>query len=127
MTENKHLGAFCDHYLEHAEVIQAWSDGYIGHVDSQGSQVQHIGIIIVTQKRAIFFKHGWFNTLLVSVAMKDIVALDHSHLMGNHKISLRTRNRTLSVSCANDAADHKILAALKANLPHLAASEKVLV
>jgi hypothetical protein len=69
MADSKHVRVFKARYLEAGEVVVASAEGYIGKMMGQGADTQRNGALIVTDRRAVFYRKGIFGEVQESIPL----------------------------------------------------------
>jgi len=113
MAEGTHTRHFRERHLETGEEIKAAAPGYIGKMMGSGDDRQHNGELIVTNKRVIFYRKGFFGEVLETMPFDKITSVEQKSLMGHRTLRLHTSNDDLEFKSFKGEEYQEVAAAIQ--------------
>lgn len=89
----KHYRAFVKRHRQRGEVILAVAYGYIGRIF--GGEPVHYGELLVTDRRVVFYRKGWFGEVLESMPLSKITSIERKTFMGHRTVRIHTSHDDL--------------------------------
>ncbi|MGY1490747.1 PH domain-containing protein [Methylobacillus pratensis] len=111
---SRHVEAFRSKHLQAEEEIVAFTEGYIGKMMGSGKDAQQNGSIIITNKRAAFYRKGFFGEVIETIPLKSITSVERKSFMGHRTLRLHTSHDDLEFKFFDKNAEVKLNDAIEA-------------
>ena len=112
MIGGKHTKGFKDRHAEDSERIVAAAPGYIGKAMGSGDDAQHNGELIVTDRRVVFYRKGFFGEVLETIPLKMITSVEQKSLLGHRTLKLHTSHDSMEFKCMDKSAYQTVVASI---------------
>lgn len=88
----KHSRQFEETQRLESEQSRVVLDGWIGEMMGEGADKAENGALIVTDRRVVFFRKGWFDNVFHHIDLADIRSVEASSLMGYRVVAVQAND-----------------------------------
>lgn len=107
-----HVEYFTTTKLRDGERIVATVDGWIGSVMGKGSDTQHNGALVLTNKRVAFIRKGFFGQVYEAIPIGKITSVETKSMLGYRLTTFHTSHDQLAFKTFGSKEElHSLVAA----------------
>lgn len=99
--EYSDLKKFKENRVTPDEKIVTWGSGYIGEMMGSGKNKQYNGVLVVTDKRVVFYSKGWLSEVFEEIPHSKISSVFSKKLMGHTTLTVHTSGNDLTFKSLN--------------------------
>lgn len=81
------------------ENILGWAKGYIGKLMGQGKDRQVNGVLVVTDRRSVFYSKGLLSERVETIMHDKVSSVEKSAMLGHHTVIVHTSGNDLEFKC----------------------------
>lgn len=99
MGEPSDLKKFRERQQVEGEEILEWVPGWIGKLMGQGDDRQRNGLLIVTDRRVVFYLKGLMTEVTEAIDLKKVSSVEHHSTLTHNRLRIHTSGDALDFKC----------------------------
>lgn len=101
MSEPSDLKKFRERQQTDGEDILEWVPGWIGKLMGQGDDRQRNGVLIVTDRRVVFYLKGLMTEVIEAIDLKKVSSVEHHSTLMHNRLRIYTSGDDLDFKCSD--------------------------
>lgn len=81
--------------MQNDEELVLYGRGYIGEMMGKGDKAQHNGVLILTNKRVVFYSKSWISEYFEEIQWSKISSVERKTLLGHSVLKIHTSGNSL--------------------------------